>query len=86
MERGRAPLARPALAHADLASLRSAFESLGGAVEWAASKAFAVVTVPGSAGFPALEAVLDDFVRGRDDFEWIFGNVYGADGQALDWW
>ncbi len=47
-----------ALPEAELEQLRVAFSALGGSVEWPATRQFAVVTVPATAGFPAIEAAL----------------------------
>jgi hypothetical protein len=47
-----------------------------------------VFTVPVAAGFPALERVLNDFVRRHPEAKWYYGNVYDpADGVTpLNWW
>ncbi len=46
-----------------------------------------VYTVPVSAGFPAVERVLEDFVRRHPDAEWYYGNVDDTDGVTpLLWW
>ena len=46
-----------------------------------------VYTVPVTAGFPAVEAILTDFVRSHPSAEWYYGNVYDDDGVTpLLWW
>ena len=74
-----------ALPEADLEQLRVALSALGGSVEWPATRRFAVVTVPATAGFPAIEAALASWARARH-VEWYFGNVYDPDGFPLNWW
>jgi hypothetical protein len=63
------------------------FDPLRGLVEAPAHRRFAVVTVPVSAGFPAIEAAIAGWMSIRaDTAEWFFGNVYDDDGHALQWW
>jgi hypothetical protein len=46
-----------------------------------------VFTIPLSAGFRAIEALFDDFVRTHAGTEWLYGNVYDPDtGRPLGWW
>jgi hypothetical protein len=47
-----------------------------------------VFTVPVSAGFGAVEAAFDGYVRRQPGAEWYFGNVYDErDGMTpLNWW
>jgi hypothetical protein len=42
--------------------------------------------VPVSVGFPAVEQVFGDFVAAHAGSEWVYANVYGDDGQPLNWW
>ncbi|MEW2129191.1 DUF4265 domain-containing protein [Streptomyces sp. NPDC005435] len=70
-----------------LESLISAFAPLGGLVEAPADRRFIVVTVPAAAGFPSVEAVMDTWAAGAGvRVEWGFGNVFGPDGEPLNWW
>jgi hypothetical protein len=52
------------------------------------SKRELVYTVPIAAGFPAVEAVLNELVARFPEAEWYFGNVYDpSDGVTpLNWW
>lgn len=77
---------RDSFAPQDLDALRAAFAPLAGFVEAPANGRFAVVTIPVSSGFPAIEASIETWVAGRDDVEWNFGNVYDETGRPLDWW
>jgi hypothetical protein len=46
-----------------------------------------VFTIPLKAGFAAIEAFFDDFVRTHSETEWMYGNIYDPDtGQPLGWW
>jgi hypothetical protein len=47
-----------------------------------------VFTIPVVAGFPAIEAVFNEFVSSHPKTEWLFGNVYDpTDGVTpLNWW
>jgi len=47
-----------------------------------------VFTVPVAAGFPAVEAAFNSFVKQHPDAEWYYGNVYEpGDGiTPLNWW
>ncbi len=70
-----------------LESLTSAFIPLGGLVEAPADRRFIVVTVPAVAGFPAVEAVMGAWTAGVSALvEWGFSNVFGPDGEPLNWW
>lgn len=70
-----------------LESLISAFVPLGGLVEAPADRQFIVVTVPAAAGFPAVEAVMEMWAAGVSvPVEWGFSNVFGPDGEPLNWW
>jgi hypothetical protein len=70
----------------ELSALRTAFEPLHGLVEAPETARFAVVTVPVSAGFPAIEAAAQTWVDGVADVDWLFGNVYDEQDQPLNWW
>jgi hypothetical protein len=79
--------AKPPLEHRDIEDLEGRFDPLSGLVEVPAHRRFAVVTVPVSAGFPAIEAAIAGWVSDRTDTaEWFFGNVYDDDGAPLEWW
>ena len=77
------PAAPPA--DPDIAVLTTAFERLGGIVEMPVDRRFIVVTVPVSAGFPAIEEVVERWTADRD-CPWGYGNVYDADDNPLNWW
>jgi hypothetical protein len=77
---------RPALSGEQLGTLRHRFDSLAGFVESPDPARFAVVTVPVAAGFPAIEAAIEGWVAEQADVEWLFGNVYDAEGRPLGWW
>ena len=79
--------AKPPLEQRDIEDLQGKFEPLRGLVEAPAHRRFAVVTVPVSAGFPAIEAAIAGWMSVRPDTaEWFFGNVYDVDGGSLEWW
>ncbi|GAB2622158.1 hypothetical protein Aab01nite_76630 [Paractinoplanes abujensis] len=44
-----------------------------------------VLTVPVTAGFPAVEAAVRAWTTARD-CGWEHGNVHDEDGKPLDWW
>jgi hypothetical protein len=69
----------------DISALVAAFEPLGGLVETPDDRRFVVVTVPISAGFPAVETAVTDWATPRL-CEWEYGNVYDDNGIALGWW
>lgn len=70
-----------------LESLTSAFVPLGGLVEAPADWRFIVVTVSAAAGFPSVEAVMEMWAAGMSMLvEWGFSNVFGPDGEPLNWW
>ncbi|MET8965125.1 DUF4265 domain-containing protein [Streptomyces sp. NPDC004074] len=77
----------PPFAAESLEPLISAFAALGGLVETPADRRFIVVTVPVTAGFPAVEAVMETWAAGASVLvEWGFSNVFGLDGEPLNWW
>ncbi|MEU1181755.1 DUF4265 domain-containing protein [Streptomyces sp. NPDC005820] len=77
----------PPFAAESLDSLVSAFAPLGGLVEAPADRRFIVVTVSAAAGFPAVEAVMETWAAGVGVLvEWGFSNVFGPDGEPLNWW
>ncbi|MFF7213283.1 DUF4265 domain-containing protein [Streptomyces sp. NPDC008238] len=77
----------PAFDADSLEALTVGFAALNGLVEAPADRQFIVVTVPASAGFPAVEAVMDAWVSAvSGQLEWGFSNVFGADGEPLNWW
>ncbi|MEZ3180081.1 DUF4265 domain-containing protein [Streptomyces pimonensis] len=70
-----------------LESLSSDFAPLGGLVEAPAGRRFIVVTVPAAAGFPVVESVMETWAAGVSVLiEWGFSNVFGPDGEPLNWW
>jgi hypothetical protein len=66
-------------------ALQEAFGRLAGLVETPADKRFVVVTVPVSAGFPAIAAIVIEWTS-LNDAEWYYGNVYDEDDRPLGWW
>jgi len=78
--------ASSAIPEADLHELRAPFEHLEAAVEWSEPRRFVVVTVPVDAGFPRIEAIVNEWIGRHPDVEWNYGNVYGEDGAPLGWW
>ncbi len=77
----------PAVAAESLEALTDAFAPLGGLVEAPADRRFIVVTVPASVGFPAVEAVMGAWALSvSGQLEWGFSNVFGPDGEPLNWW
>ncbi|CAH0993119.1 hypothetical protein SIN8267_03258 [Sinobacterium norvegicum] len=43
-------------------------------------------SVPAESGFAAIEQVMNDLAKANDDVQWVYGNVYDADGEPLNWW
>lgn len=68
-----------------LERLRLAFDPLDGEVEAPPDLRFAVITVPVSAGFSAIEAAVTTALAPTGT-GWAFGNVYGDDNAPLNWW
>ncbi|GAA0910358.1 DUF4265 domain-containing protein [Virgisporangium aurantiacum] len=77
------PAAPPA--DPDITVLTTAFERLGGIVETPVHRRFIVITVPVSAGFPAIEEIVDHWTADHE-CPWSYGNVYDADDKPLNWW
>jgi hypothetical protein len=69
----------------DVEPLISAFARLDGIVEMPASRRFIVITVPVSAGFPAVEAAAATWASAHG-CGWQYGNVYDEHDQPLHWW
>ena len=67
--------------------LAAQVQALGGWLDGAIQKGL-VFTVPIAAGFPAVEALFNDWAAAHEGWEWYFGNVYDpADGiTPLQWW
>jgi hypothetical protein len=76
---------KPALTRDVFRELAAATHELGGGLD-AHTANIAGFHVPVSAGFPVIEQLFNDFVDERVDAEWMFANVYGDDGRALNWW
>jgi hypothetical protein len=70
---------------ADVAALMTEFEPLSGLVEMPPDRRFVVITVPMTAGFPAVEAAVDGWATARA-WDWEYGNTYDEQGNALGWW
>ena len=45
-----------------------------------------VFSLPVAASFTEIEDFLNNVCAEYPDAEWYFGNVYGTDGQVLNWW
>lgn len=75
-----------AIPEPDLRELQEPFVRAGAIVEWPEQRRFAVVTVPVDAGFPQIEAIVEDWIGRHPEVEWNYGNVYGDDGEPLGWW
>lgn len=61
-------------------------EALSGSLDGGIERGL-VFTIPVSAGFAAIEAFFDDFVKTHPETEWTYGNVYDPDtGSPLGWW
>ena len=45
-----------------------------------------VCSVPVTAGFPNVEAILNSFCHEAPGTTWWFGNVYSLSGEPLGWW
>lgn len=69
-----------------LGDLRSRFQKLGGRTEWPADRRFAVITVPVTAGFPAIEKTIGGWCELTPQAEWYYGNVYDDDDVPLRCW
>ncbi|MGW4821473.1 DUF4265 domain-containing protein [Streptomyces sp. NPDC004227] len=77
----------PAFAPECLETLTEAFEPLDGLVEAPPDREFIVVTVSVAVGFPAVEAVMEAWATSvSGQLEWGFSNVFGPDGEPLNWW
>lgn len=68
-----------------VAALRAGFDGLEGVVESPADRQFIVVTVPISAGFPAVEAAVMEWTL-SNGAEWQYLNVYDEYDRPLGWW
>lgn len=66
--------------------LAAEFAALGGSQDLNTGRVL-VYSVPVSAGFASIEAILNRIVAGRHGAVWLYGNVYDADSQEpLNWW
>ena len=80
------------LAHQVYAPLEAEVRRLGGYLDGGSDHrdgaSVRVFTVPVAAGFPAVEAAFNSFVKHHPDAEWYFGNVYDPDDGTtpLNWW
>ena len=73
--------------HPDVFALATSIEALGGWLDGGYAR-MVVFTIPVSAGFAAVEAVLDAAVGRHPESTWSYGNVYDpSDGKTpLGWW
>ncbi len=76
------PEARPSDVSVD--ALIAAVDELRGLVEMPSDRRFVVITVPISAGFPAVESTVSSWAA-QQGCIWEFGNVYDDNGDLLDW-
>jgi hypothetical protein len=61
-------------------------EALGGRVD-GGSNHMRVLTIPATAGFAQVEALMTSAATRRARIEWMFGNVYDpTSGEPLGWW
>jgi len=67
------------------ATLGPALNSFDGEIEHEDERML-VFSVPVSAGFGAIEAVMTQLLEGQGDAAWRYGNVYDAEGEPLNWW
>jgi hypothetical protein len=68
-----------------IAALTTAFTQLDGLVEMPVDRRFIVITVPATAGFAAVEDLINSWTA-EQDCPWEYGNVYDEDGHPLGWW
>ena len=76
---------RPELSADVFDTLAAEVRLLGGALD-AHTATIAGFWVPASAGFPRVEKTFADFVDHHPGSTWMFTNVYGTDGEPLNWW
>lgn len=67
-----------------ITELTATFAELDGIVESPADRRFVVITVPVTAGFPAVEGAIGRWAT-EEGCVWEFGNVYDDNGEVLDW-
>ena len=67
------------------ATLGPALNSFDGEIEHEDERLL-LFSVPVTAGFAAIEAVMSQLLEGRNDVLWRYGNVYDAAGEPLNWW
>jgi Domain of unknown function (DUF4265) len=70
---------------AEVEELLDEVEDKGGWLDGYHAGRLAVFTFPVTAGFEAIEGVVDAYAR-RHDEEWYYGNVYDDHDQPLNWW
>lgn len=68
-----------------LDTLTPAVVALGGGLD-AHTKAIAGFRIPVSVGFQPIEQLFGEFVATHAHAEWLFSNVYDAEGRPLNWW
>ncbi len=76
---------KPELTRDVFDDLAGQVRALGGGLD-AHTASIAGFWVPVDAGFPAVEQLFGEFVAAHPGAEWMFVNVYGEDGQPLNWW
>ncbi|MEV6102359.1 DUF4265 domain-containing protein [Nocardia sp. NPDC051981] len=69
----------------EISTLTAGFDRLGGVVEMPPDRRFIVITVPVTAGFAAIEDVIDGWAT-EHDCAWGYGNVYDEDDKPIGWW
>jgi len=60
-------------------------ERLAGRLDGKIDRA-AVLTIPATTGFPAIEAVMKRAVAAHPGLTWFYGNVYDSEDRPLNWW
>jgi hypothetical protein len=75
--------ARPA--DAEVNTLTTKLERLGGLVEMPSDRRFIVITVPVAVGFPAIEQAVGEWAA-EHGCVWEYGNVYDEHDNPLGWW
>ena len=68
-------------------SIESDVGRLGGWWDGGIPDRLTIYTIPVTAGWAAIEDLLNRLARSAGDVEWFYGNVYAEDGSTpLNWW
>jgi hypothetical protein len=76
---------KPELTQDVFDDLAARVKRLGGALD-AHTASIAGFWIPIDAGFPEVERLFGEFVAAHPNAQWMYGNVYGENGQQLNWW